>query len=147
MRNSEPLSVTLKFDRPLDLVRTMGHGRMGSGDPCLRVIGNTVWRATRTPRGLASERLTLLDSHTVQVDSWGPGAEWLQQHALALCGAYDTPEAFCPSQPLLRDLAHRHPGLRMGRSDAVFETGLFVTLEQRVATRDAWQSWRCLLYT
>ena len=145
MRDSDALSLTLQFERPLDLVRTMAHGRMGSGDPCLRVIGNTVWRATRTPHGLATERLDLIDRHTVNVDAWGPGAEWLLEHAPALCGTQDVPESFRPEQPLLRELAHIHPGLRMGRTDAVFETGLFVTLEQRVATRDAWQSWRLLV--
>ena len=145
MRDSHPLSLTLEFERPLDLVRTMAHGRMGVGDPCLRVIGNTVWRATRTPKGLATERLDLVDRHTVTVDAWGPGADWLLDHAPALCGASDAPETFTPDEPLLRELAHQHPGLRMGRSNAVFETGLFVTLEQRVATRDAWHSWRLLV--
>lgn len=145
MWDSHPLSLTLEFERSLDLVRTMAHGRMGSADPCLRVLGNNVWRATRTPVGLATERLTLVDRRTVQVDAWGPGAGWLLEHAPALCGRQDTPESFCPEQPLLRELAHRHPGLRMGRSDAVFETGLFVTLEQRVATREAWHSWQRLV--
>jgi len=145
MWDSHLLSRTLEFERGVDLVRTMAHGRMGSGDPCLRVTGNSVWRATRTPCGPATERLELVDRHTVYVNAWGPGAEWLIEHAPALCGTHDEPEAFRPEQPLLRELAHRHPGLRMGRTDAVFETGLFVTLEQRVATRDAWQSWRLLV--
>ncbi len=145
MRDSYPLSRTLEFARGVDLVRTMAHGRMGSGDPCLRVVGTAVWRATRTPIGLATERVSLIDRHTVQVDAWGPGADWLLEHSAALCGADDTPESFRPEQALLRELAHRHPGLRMGRTDAVFETGLFVTLEQRVATRDAWRSWRLLV--
>ncbi len=145
MRDSYPLSRTLEFEHPLDLVRTMAHGRMGAGDPCLRVAGTTVWRSTRTPLGLATQRLELVNRHAVQVDAWGPGAEWLLEHASALCGTQDVPESFRPEQPLLRELAHRHPGLRMGRTDAVFETGLFVTLEQRVATRDAWQSWRLLV--
>src|SRR3989442_1038074 len=46
------------------------------------------------------------------------------------------------SQLLMRRLVHTNPGLRIGRTDAVFETALFVALEQRVATRDAWRSWR-----
>jgi 3-methyladenine DNA glycosylase/8-oxoguanine DNA glycosylase len=81
----------------------------------------------------------------VDVETWGPGADWLLERAPALCGAFDTPAIFQPDQPLLRHLTRRHPGLRIGRTEAVFETGLFVTLEQRVATHDAWHSWRLMV--
>jgi 3-methyladenine DNA glycosylase/8-oxoguanine DNA glycosylase len=111
----------------------------------LRIVGDSIWRATRTPAGLATQRLRRVGGGGVQVDAWGPGAAWLLERAPALCGALDHPEAFRPNQPLLDHLVHRHPGLRIGRSEAVFETALFVTLEQRVATRDAWRSWRQLV--
>jgi 3-methyladenine DNA glycosylase/8-oxoguanine DNA glycosylase len=81
----------------------------------------------------------------VEVEAWGPGADWLLARAPALCGAHDDPGRFEPDQPLLRHLVRCHPGLRIGRTEAVFETALFVTLEQRVATRDAWRSWRLLV--
>ena len=115
---------------------------MGNGDPCLRVVDGAVWRATRTPLGVATQRLSLAADGSVLVDAWGPGAEWLVERAPALCGALDQPSGFQPDQPLLRRLVHVHPGLRIGRTEAVFETALFVTMEQRVATRDAWRSWR-----
>jgi 3-methyladenine DNA glycosylase/8-oxoguanine DNA glycosylase len=115
---------------------------MGNGDPCLRVVDGAVWRATRTPLGMATQRLSLAADGSVLVDAWGPGAEWLIERAPALCGAHDQPSGFQPDQALLRQLVHVHPGLRIGRTEAVFETALFVTLEQRVATRDAWRSWR-----
>jgi 3-methyladenine DNA glycosylase/8-oxoguanine DNA glycosylase len=120
---------------------------MGNGDPCLRVVDGTVWRATRTPLGLGTQRLSLTAEGLVRVDAWGPGAEWLIERAPALCGALDRPGCFRPEQPLLRRLVHNHPGLRIGRTDAVFETALFVALEQRVATRDAWHSWRGVVRT
>jgi 3-methyladenine DNA glycosylase/8-oxoguanine DNA glycosylase len=118
---------------------------MGNSDPCLRVMGGTVWRATHTPLGVATQRLSLAADGAVLVDAWGPGAEWLIERAPALCGALDQPDGFQPDQPLVRRLAQRHPGLRIGRTEAVFETALLVTLEQRVATRDAWRSWRGLV--
>jgi 3-methyladenine DNA glycosylase/8-oxoguanine DNA glycosylase len=86
-----------------------------------------------------------LASGAIEVEAWGPGAAWLVERAPALCGALDSPCTFQPEQPLLRHLVRSHPGLRMGRSEAVFETALFVTLEQRVATRDSWHSWRALV--
>jgi 3-methyladenine DNA glycosylase/8-oxoguanine DNA glycosylase len=118
---------------------------MGNSDPCLRIVEGDVWRATRTPAGLATERVRLGSQGDVHVDAWGPGAEWLIQRAPELCGALDKPDLFRPDQPLLRDMVHRHPGLRIGRTTAVFETALIVTLEQRVATRDAWRSWRLMV--
>jgi 3-methyladenine DNA glycosylase/8-oxoguanine DNA glycosylase len=138
-------SVLVDLGRPIDLVRTMAHGRMGMADPCLRVAADGVWRATQTPDGLASQRLRVASRGVVQVDAWGPGADWLIARAPGLCGALDRPEAFQPEQPLLRHLVHTHPGLRIGRSEAIFETALFVTLEQKIATREAWHSWRVMV--
>jgi 3-methyladenine DNA glycosylase/8-oxoguanine DNA glycosylase len=127
------------------LQQTLAHARMGNGDPCLRVIDGAVWRATRTPVGLATQRLRLAADGSVLVDAWGDGAEWLVDRLPTLLGALDTPETFQPDQPLLRHLVRCHPGLRIGRTEAVFETAMFVTLEQRVATHDAWHSWRYLV--
>jgi 3-methyladenine DNA glycosylase/8-oxoguanine DNA glycosylase len=145
VRDQAAVSVTLDLERPVDLVRTAAHGRMGSGDPCLRVLPDGVWRATRTPDGLATERLRAIAGGLVQVDAWGPGAAWLAERAPAVCGALDRAEDFRPEQPLLEHLVHVHPGLRIGRSDAIFETALFVTLEQKIATREAWRNWRLLV--
>jgi 3-methyladenine DNA glycosylase/8-oxoguanine DNA glycosylase len=119
---------------------------MGSGDPCLKIIGDSVWRATRTPHGLATERFRQTGDGSVEVEAWGPGADWLLARAPALCGVHDDPRVFQPDQPLLKHLARSHPGLRIGRTEAVFETALLVTLEQRVATREAWASWRGLVH-
>jgi 3-methyladenine DNA glycosylase/8-oxoguanine DNA glycosylase len=133
------------LERPPNLAQTLGHARMGNGDPCLRVVDGAVWRATRTPLGLATQRVSRASDGSVLVEAWGPGAEWLIDRAPMLCGALDRPESFTPDQPLLKHLVRCHPGLRIGRTSAVFETALLVTLEQRVATRDAWHSWRLMV--
>jgi len=145
VRDQTAVSAALSLDRPPDLRQTLAHARMGSGDPCLRVVDGDVWRATRTPLGPATQRVRLANHGAVLVDAWGSGAEWLIQRAPELCGALDNPDGFRPDQPLLRQLVHRHPGLRIGRTAAVFETAMIVTLEQRVATRDAWRSWWLLV--
>src|SRR5438445_6204699 len=103
-------STTVALSPTPHLIRTLAHARMGNGDPCLQIIGDSVWRATRTPCGLATERLRLTPGGAVEVEAWGPGADWLLERAPALCGAFDTPAAFQPDQPLLRNLARRHPG-------------------------------------
>jgi 3-methyladenine DNA glycosylase/8-oxoguanine DNA glycosylase len=135
------LSATFGLDRPPNLPQTLAHARMGNTDPCLRIVDGAVWRATRTPLGPATQRVSLASGGAVRVDAWGPGSEWVMPLAPALCGAEDKPDSFRPDQPLLRDLVHRHPGLRIGKTAAVFETAMIVTLEQKIATRDAWQSW------
>jgi 3-methyladenine DNA glycosylase/8-oxoguanine DNA glycosylase len=145
MRHQHALSRTIELERPIDLVRTVAYGRMGAGDPCVRVLGETLWRATRTPIGPATQSLSCAGPLTVRVDAWGPGADWLLDRAPALLGELDHPETFEPDRPVLKHLVRAHPGLRIGRTDAVFETALYVTLEQRVATRDAWHSWRLML--
>src|SRR5919202_483334 len=142
---SEPLVATLRLPRPPNLAQTVAHARMGSTDPCLRVVDGAVWRATRTPLGVATEHVSVLADGRVQVAAWGPGAEWLIEHAPDLCGATDAPEAFQPESALLQLLVRAHPGLRIGRTAAVFEAAMQVTLEQRVATRAAWQSWRLMV--
>jgi 3-methyladenine DNA glycosylase/8-oxoguanine DNA glycosylase len=145
VRDSPALSASLSLERPPNLAQTLAHARMGNADPCLRVVDGAVWRATRTPMGLATQRVHVASDGSVGIDAWGDGAEWLVGRAPMLVGALDRPDSFQPEQPLLRHLVRRHPGLRIGRTEAVFETATFVTLEQRVATREAWQNWRALV--
>jgi 3-methyladenine DNA glycosylase/8-oxoguanine DNA glycosylase len=145
VRDQQPALTVALRDLRINLPQTLAHTRMGNADPCLRVVGGSVWRATRTPAGLATQRLTPASDGSIVVEAWGPGAEWLVDHAPLLCGALDHPEAFTPDQPLLQTLVHHHPGLRIGRTSAVFETAMLVTLEQRVATHDAWRSWRSMV--
>src|SRR5207244_5061954 len=75
------------LERPVNLQQTLAHARTGSGDPCLRVIGDAVWRATRTPHGLATERLVAIPDGAIRVDAWGPGSEGLARRAPLGCGA------------------------------------------------------------
>lgn len=146
MRDQPDLSATLDFaDRPPHLAQTLTHARMGMGDPCVQIVDGAVWRATRTPDGLATQRIQLRADRAIQVDAWGPGAAWTMARAEALCGRLDDPRTFAPAHPLIERLARHHPGLRIGRTEAVYEAAIAVTLEQRVAANDAWASWRRLV--
>jgi endonuclease III len=140
------LSAEFALDRPFDLRATLWQARFGPTDPCVRLTGGDAWRASRTPLGPATERLRVLLDGSVAVDAWGPGAAWLVQRAPPLCGSLDEPQAFEPVEPLVRRLSREHAGLRIGRTEAVFEAAMATVLEQRVATADAWQSWRHLVH-
>jgi 3-methyladenine DNA glycosylase/8-oxoguanine DNA glycosylase len=139
------LTETFRPERPVHLGETLFPVRVGPRDPTMRFLPNRdVWRATRTPHGPATERLRQVDG-VIRVDAWGPGAGWLVERAPALCGGNDDPSAFQPEQLVLRRLVLAHPGLRLGRSDAVFEATMAAILEQRVSTRKAWRNWQALV--
>jgi 3-methyladenine DNA glycosylase/8-oxoguanine DNA glycosylase len=134
-------------ERPLDLWLTLGPlARGGRGDPSVRMDGDEIWRATRTPAGIATQRLRSL-GQAIEVEAWGPGAEWLLEHAPVLVGDEDDDRDFAPSDPILRELHRRHPGLRMLRTEAVMETLLPTVLEQKVVGVEARQAYRQVIRT
>lgn len=81
----------------------------------------------------------------IEVLAWGAGAEAALEAAPDLLGWSDDPDAFRPSHPLLRDLARRLRGLRMGRTGAMFEALVPSILEQKVAGKDAWRSYAAIV--
>ena len=95
-----------------------------------------VVRATRTPEGPTTERLRHLGDE-IEIEAWGPGSGWALDAALDLVGERDDPQPFRPEHPLLRDLLRRLPGLRMGRSNAVFEALVPAVLEQKITGLEA----------
>ncbi|HEX7167589.1 MAG TPA: hypothetical protein VF230_11470 [Acidimicrobiales bacterium] len=128
---------------PIDLRRTFAFAlRYPTG--MLRPDG--VWRATRTPDGPATLRLR---SHAGEVTAtgWGPGAAWAVERAPVMVGAGDDPGSFVAAHrhPVVDDL-HRHaPGLRVPRTEAVFETLVHVVLEQKVQSRQARRAYRAIV--
>jgi 3-methyladenine DNA glycosylase/8-oxoguanine DNA glycosylase len=136
----------LSLTRPLDLRQTLSPVRRGGGDPSVRMRPDGVWRATRTPQGPGTERLWLESADRLRVEAWGAGAEWLVERAPALAGELDEVESFRPASPLVRELHRRHPGLRICRTEAVFEAAAASILEQRVPGKEAWLAWRALLW-
>src|SRR5262245_27893572 len=111
----------------------------------MRLSGDAVWRATRTPLGPGTERLSVDGIGMLHVEAWGAGAEWLVERAPALVGELDDDSDFQPQHPLIRDLWRLHPGLRIPRSEAVFEAAVASILEQMVPGAEAWQGWRALV--
>lgn len=126
--------------RPLDLFSTLSAIGLG---PSFRVHGREVWRATRTPEGLATIHLRQ-DSRRIEVEAWGPGAPWAVARVPAFCGEGDD-SSFHPQHPLIADLHRRNPGLRLPRTEAVFEALVPAVLAQKVTTVEAHASYRGLV--
>src|SRR5258706_16342020 len=127
--------------RPLDLSLTfhlIGAGSWRRGD------GEDFWHATRTPAGAATMQLKRQNGF-VDVRAWGPGAQWAVDHAPVLCGEEDDASGFAPSHPLIARIHRRTPGMRMPRTQAVFEALVPSVLAQLVAGVEARASYNRLV--
>ncbi len=143
-----PASRRFATAAPIDLRLVLGiHGR-GGLDPTLRFSRDgSAWRATRTPAGPATIRL-VPDGDGLRAEAWGPGAAWAIQQAPELVGADDDPGDFAErvaGVPLLRELARRMPGLRIGHTRRVLEALVPAIIEQKVTGSEAWTSYVALV--
>ncbi|MGW8887885.1 DNA-3-methyladenine glycosylase family protein [Streptomyces sp. NPDC055749] len=130
---------------PLDLRLVLGPLRRGPADPTFRALPDgSVWRATRTPAGPGTLRLTARDGR-IEASAWGPGAQWLLDQLPVLLGETDDPDAFRPRHRLLALTRHRRPGLRLLRTGLVLESLIPSILEQKVTTDEAYRAWRLLI--
>ena len=141
----EPLRRSLVLDRPLDLGLTLRPLYRGRGDPTMRLSRQVAVRATRTASGPATFELRRVATDRIEATVWGPGAETVLDRLPAFIGLEDDASGFEPGHhPLVARLARELAGLRLGRSDAVFEALLPAILEQKVTGREASRSLRGL---
>jgi endonuclease III len=127
--------------RPFDMFSTLAPIGLGLS---LRVHHNEAWRATRTPEGPSTIHLTYA-APRIEVEAWGPGADWAVAQAAGVCGEEDDASGFQPQDRLISDLHRRHPGLRLTRTRAVFEALVPVVLAQKVTTIEAHAGYRALV--
>jgi endonuclease III len=135
--------------RPLDLHRTLGSLRRGTGDPAHQVgADGSFWWSCRTPIGPGTLALyPLVGAPGVTAHAWGPGAAWLVDGLSELLGEGDDWTGLdCAAYPGLVDVQHRHPGLRLPRTRLVMDSLVPAVLEQRVTGGEARAAWRHLLY-
>jgi len=131
---------------PLDLLRTVGIQQRGAHDPSFAVVSGVIWRAARTPEGVATLALREVSPGVIRAGAWGAGREWALAQVPALCGAEDDLGGFDASRhPLVAEVHRRHPGLRLSRTDRVFDALAGAILEQKVTGLQAFGAWRRLL--
>ena len=139
-----PCRRTLRPDSPVDLRLTLGPLCRGRRDPTMKLAGDEVWRATRSPAGPLTLRVRAAAGE-LSVDAWGPGAEWGIDTAPTLLGLDDDATAFAPAHPMVADLHRRLRGLRLCRSAAVTEALVPTVLEQKVQGSEARRSYAGLV--
>ena len=132
--------------RAVNLSAALGPMRRGAGDPCFRFDGGGLWRAIRTPVGVATVRLGLAPADgVVEAAAWGSGAAWALDSVPALLGDGDDPAGFVPHHPVVLDAWRRHAGWRVPRTGLVLEALAPAVLEQKVTGHEAWRAWRLLV--
>jgi 3-methyladenine DNA glycosylase/8-oxoguanine DNA glycosylase len=143
----EPLIREWHAPFPISVRLSLSVHARGGGDPTYRVdSAGAVWRTSLTPEGPATLRVLPERGREIAAAAWGPGAGWLLESLPEMLGAADLRDGFDPvPHPLVRELATRHPGLRIGRSQRVMEALVPAVLEQKVVSLEAHRAWRILL--
>jgi 3-methyladenine DNA glycosylase/8-oxoguanine DNA glycosylase len=129
---------------PIDLRMSLAPLAHGRGDPTIRLEPWGAWRATRTPEGPATTRIVGRGT-SVTVAAWGPGAGWVTGHAADLVGANDQPQALIPHHPVIAELVHRLPGLRLPASQRPFDALLPAICEQKITGVEARAVYRAII--
>jgi 3-methyladenine DNA glycosylase/8-oxoguanine DNA glycosylase len=129
----------------IDLRASLAPLAHGLGDPTIRIGPDGIWRATRTPSGPATIRI-VAGGTMIRVVAWGPGAAWAIETAADLVGANDRPEALTARHPLIAELVHRFPGLRLPRTHRLFDALLPAICEQKVTGIEARAAFRGIVY-
>lgn len=141
-----PLETEYRPQHPLDLHRTVMMQRRGAHDPTMTTDGRVIWRVSRTPEGIATLAVRETAPGTIRAAAWGPGAAWALDQLPALCGAGDDATGFDAARhPLIADAHRRHPGLRLSRTDLVFDALAGAIFEQKVTGLQAFGAWRRII--
>ncbi|HEX5730000.1 DNA-3-methyladenine glycosylase 2 family protein [Microbacterium sp.] len=144
--SDRPIETEYRPRHPLDVRRTVLYQRHGGADPTMVVSGAVIWRASRTPEGIATLALREVSRGVIRGAAWGPGAAWALSQLPALCGAVDDPGDFDATRhPLIAAAHHRNPGVRIGRTDLFFDALASAVIEQKVTGMQAFAAWRCIV--
>lgn len=140
-----PLECEYRPRVPTDVTRAVRPQQRGAHDPSQLEHQGVIWRATRTPEGIATLALRI-ERGRVRAAAWGAGAAWTLEQLPRLCGADDDPDGFEPHRHrLISDTHHRHGDLRLGRTDLVFDALISAIFEQKVTGLQAFGAWRMIL--
>ncbi|BCJ35133.1 3-methyladenine DNA glycosylase [Actinocatenispora thailandica] len=142
-----PASRVLPVPDRYDFGRTVGVLRTGRHDPTTRLGAGELWKASRTPDGPGTVHLRYQQA-AVTATAFGPGAGWLLARADALAGLRDDAAGFLPlarQHPVVAVLADAMPGIRLARTERVFDELTRAVLAQKVTTVEATRSYAALV--
>ena len=121
----------IEHGKALDLRRTLRPLQVWPRDPALRIGRDEVAWGIRSPEGPVSLRI-LTSPGVVRAQAWGPGSEWALSRVEDFLGLNDDVEAFQPTDPRIREMLRRHPGIRLPRTWRVVRMLVPIVLGQLV---------------
>jgi 3-methyladenine DNA glycosylase/8-oxoguanine DNA glycosylase len=141
----KPVTTTYRPRGEVSLRLTLGPLAQGRTDPTFQRDASGSWMTLATPAGAATLLLRTAAS-VIEAAAWGPGAEQAILQVPALCGAEDDDTGFDPSRhPLVRELHHRTPGLRLTRARRILPFLVPTILGQKVTGIEQKRAWRQLV--
>jgi len=137
---------SVEFAGPASPGYTLSPLRRGGGDPCyVTASDGAIWRTSLMRTGPVTARISRSGACTIACEAWGSGAAEFAAGLPALLGADDDASGFSPDEPTIVEAHRRVPHLRLGRTGRVLESLIPAVIEQRVAGKDAFRSWRLLV--
>jgi|EndMetStandDraft_7_1072992.scaffolds.fasta_scaffold00243_8 3-methyladenine DNA glycosylase/8-oxoguanine DNA glycosylase len=137
---------SVEFAGPASPGYTLSPLRRGGGDPCyVTASDGAIWRTSLMRTGPVTARISRSGACTIACEAWGSGAAEFAAGLPALLGADDDASGFSPDEPTIVEAHRRVPHLRLGRTGRVMESLIPAVIEQRVAGKDAFRSWRLLV--
>ena len=138
----------LALDGPLDLALTLRPLVRGQGDRTIRLApGRALW-TTRTADGPATLVLQQ-DGDRLRVEAHGPGADRALERAARVvgvdAGSTGVRDLAGVADRWIGRLARRFAGVRLCRTEAVFDALLPAILEQKVTGTEARRAWHGLV--
>jgi 3-methyladenine DNA glycosylase/8-oxoguanine DNA glycosylase len=144
MQDAVPTATLATGD--VDLASTLATVAFLPDDPTVRLGPGSFARATTTPDGPASVRVTWSGGEAA-VETHGPGGAWLLERAPGLLGLEDDVTTFRPQDPGLAELWRRHRGDRIARTRTLWHDLAWFVVQQRVDRTSAAQQWARLVRT
>ena len=141
----QPIDETFEVAGTLDLARTLAPLYRGPADPTLKLAASRAAWATSTPAGPATLHVEFAGGK-LRARAWGPGRRSVIAGVPALIGLHDEDRRLPPHHPVVTELAHRMPGLRLGRTGRVMDALVPAILEQKVTGKEASRGLRGLIY-
>jgi 3-methyladenine DNA glycosylase/8-oxoguanine DNA glycosylase len=141
----EPLRSRYAPRVELSLRLTLAPLSQGGTDPAVRRDADGWWLALRLAVGTAT---LLLRQRTdgIEALAWGEAAGPALDAVPRLLGSEDDDEGFDPGRhPVVADLHHRAPGLRLTRTDRILAHLVPTVLAQKVTALEAKSAWRELV--
>jgi 3-methyladenine DNA glycosylase/8-oxoguanine DNA glycosylase len=141
----EMLETVYRPAHPLNLRQTLSPLMRGAMDPTHRWEGPALWRTVNTADGAATLHLVQRGDE-VHASAWGAGASIAIEGVPELCGhGDDWSELDLSPHPYLAEVRRGVPGLRLLRTNAVFESLMAAIFEQKVTGIEARRAWRYLI--